>query len=525
MIGLDGYTPGFADASMAGELPAMAALRARGAYLDLDHGSAGRTGLAWEHVSTGRAPAAAQRWAAVHFDKERYTARQQSTTLQPFPAALAARTVVFDAPYFDIARAPNVQGLVSWGAHDPGVGAAARPEEIRRELIARFGPYPAERWTYGFAWPSVEHTVAMSEALVRATDVRAEAAAWLLGERLPDWDLGIVVAAELHGASEASWHGVDPAHPLAGVPSARAAGDGLRAVYRATDRLVGRLAAAFPDATLVVFNLHGMGPNNSDVPGMALLPELLLRHARGETARRSTPTRPSVPLLSANESWTDTVLTELGVRPKRRRRNWQRILRRAIGRPTSAAAPPQRRSAAEAGALMDWMPSTRYARHWPTMPAFALPSFYDGRIRVNLVGREAQGIVAPDQYEAVCDEIEELLRDCRDLVTGEPVLETIERPGAADPGALADTGCDLEVTWRGSPLGFVHPRLGTIGPLPYRRTGGHTGGLGMAIVAGEGISPGHRGLRSAFDVVPSVVEMLGEQPPAWMSGESFTGLL
>src|SRR4029079_17101213 len=102
----------------------------------------------------------------------------------------------------------------------------------------------------------------------------AAAAAWLLRDRLPDWDLGIVVISELHSASEALGHG-RPSHPLSGVPSAPAAAAGLRAVYRAVDRLVGELEAALSDVTLVAFNFHGMGANYSDVAGMVLLPELL----------------------------------------------------------------------------------------------------------------------------------------------------------------------------------------------------------------------------------------------------------
>ena len=69
------------------------------------------------------------------------------------------------------------------------------------------------------------------------------------------------------------------------------------------------------------------------------------------------------------------------------------------------------------------------------MPAFALPSFYDGRIRLNLRGRERDGVVDPADYERVCDDIEQLLRECRDPRTGEPVLAAVERV-AGDPFAI-----------------------------------------------------------------------------------------
>jgi arylsulfatase A-like enzyme len=42
----------------------------------------------------------------------------------------------------------------------------------------------------------------------------------------------------------------------------------------------------------------------------------------------------------------------------------------------------------------------------------------------------------------------------------------------------------------------------------------------MAYVAAPGLEPGDRGVRSAFDVVPTIVRLLGDQPPAHISGKS-----
>jgi predicted AlkP superfamily phosphohydrolase/phosphomutase len=152
------------------------------------------------------------------------------------------------------------------------------------------------------------------------------------------------------------------------------------------------------------------------------------------------------------------------------------------------------------------------------MRAFALPSYSDGRIRINLAGREANGRVPRWAYGLAVNAVARLLRGCRDPRTGEPVVAEIERPG--DPSALDPTSADLIVVWRGTPTGIAHPRLGQIGPLPFQRTGGHTGGYGFAYVAGAGLAPGDYGVRSAYDVVPTVVDLLGEAKPAGMSGTS-----
>jgi hypothetical protein len=154
VVGLDGYEATFGDQLMAeGLLPNLAALRARSASLLLDHGNAKRTGLAWEHVSSGLSPDDGHRWAAVHFDTQTYAVRQRPTAFRPVVAALTARTVVFDFPYFDLQQAPNALGAVSWGAHDPGVPALSRPAELYDEIYRRFGRYPASEYIYGFVWP------------------------------------------------------------------------------------------------------------------------------------------------------------------------------------------------------------------------------------------------------------------------------------------------------------------------------------------------------------------------------------
>src|SRR6185295_16361044 len=93
-IGLDGYEQSVGDKFMAeGALPGLAALRSRSARYLLDHGAATRTGLAWEHASSGQSPDDARRWSAVHFDRDSYEVWHEGSSLLPFPETLHARTV------------------------------------------------------------------------------------------------------------------------------------------------------------------------------------------------------------------------------------------------------------------------------------------------------------------------------------------------------------------------------------------------------------------------------------------------
>lgn len=517
VVGLDGFEISLAESMMAeGLLPHMAALRARSAAFDLDHGAAKYSGLAWEHVSSGRSPDDGGRSSAVEFDPATYSVGQEPTTFRPVFANLAARTVAFDVPYFDLSQAADALGLTNWGAHDPGVPAHDRPAGLAREALDRFGPYRAAKWVYGFCWPSQARTREAGAALAAAVRQRSDVAVWLLRERLPEWELALLTVSESHSAIEPLWHGIDPAHPLHGVPSARDAGDAVRAVYVEIDAMIGRLGAALPDARLLLFTMHGMGTNDADVAAMALLPELMFRLAFGRphfAPRAWAGTLPNgVPLLAEDEDWR-SVMRDVVVRPAEpvpSAHRLGRFLDRIRGRDpvgTRHAVPP--------ASNLEWMPATRYQPFWPRMPAFALPAFYDGQIRINLAGREGRGLVAREAYAETRDRLIAELSATRNALSGEPAVEAVWSP-EGDPASRRRDEPDLHVTWRAAPLGLVHPGAGTIGPLPMRRTGGHTGRRGFAwIEGGRGVP---RGWRSAFDVVPTVFSLLGETVPAGTSG-------
>jgi len=499
-IGLDGYEPSVGDKLMAeGKLPHLRSLVQQSAEFALDHGAAKRTGLAWEHVSLGKSPAAYGRHAAVRFDTGSYTVSQFGTVMKPFLADLNLRAVVFDAPYFDLKAAPNCQGLVSWGAHDAGIAPQCTPADLAEEIATKFGPYPATPYIYGFVWPNEEKARAMADALIEAVKQRGEIGRWLFAERLPEWDLGLLVISEFHSAIEALWHGYDPSHPLHGVPSAAAARDGIVGVYEAFDGMLGHYRATFPDIELVLFSMHGMGANDSDVATMLLLPELLYRcsfggklfEARADWVATAKDAPNAAPLLDKEESWSHAVKSCMGE--------------------TGVESEPVK---------LDWMPASLYRRYWPGMEAFALPSYYDGRIRINLAGRERDGRVALTDYHARLNELCGLLHEIRNPQTGGSVIRSIERPVAADPLHATETQADLVITWQDAPLSFFHESVGLIGPAPYRRTGGHSGDHGIAWFSSQQVPRGKSQVASSFDVVPTVIALLGHAIPQGISGRS-----
>jgi predicted AlkP superfamily phosphohydrolase/phosphomutase len=516
LVGLDGFDVDLAERfAREGLLPNFTRLQTQGACFDLDHGRDKYSGLAWEHLSSGIRPSDGGRWSAVTFDKRSYQATQDHTRVRPFLTDLAAKTVIFDFPYFDLSLAPHVCGITAWGAHDPGVDPASRPGGLHQEISARFGGYPAPEWIYGFCWPSPQKAQAAGEALTKAVEVRSRASRWLLKERLPDWDLGVVVISECHSATEPLWHGVDENHPLHALESALPAAAALRKVYAAVDHLIGDLHKTFSDAIVVLVAMHGMGPNDSDVPAMVLLPELLYRFAFGSAYIRQVEfprtLSDGTPVLAEDTHWGAALFQAVPAphfKSSLYKRAMRRIKRLANGR-----------SRAATGSDLSWMPAARYSHFWPKMAAFALPSYYDGRVRLNIVGREKRGIVPAAEYVNVCRRISDLVGECRNLRNGKRVASEIYFP-KQNPHEVGPSEADVYIVWEGAPLELTHPRFGRIGPLPYFRTGGHTGKRGFLNVVGSDIPNGHHGLVSSFDVAPTIIELLGESRPPGVSGRS-----
>jgi len=525
VIGLDGYEDRIAQAMMAeGELPNMKAVFDSSGSIDLDHGRNKLSGLSWEHFAVGQAPEVYGRLSAVDFDPSTYIASQTLTRVPPFLKRAGARVVALDVPYFDLASIPDMRGVANWGAHDPGVTPFARPATLLEEIKEKFGPYKAADDIYGFVWPDAEKAEAAGSRLAAALRQRADITKWMLSERTPEWDMAITVVSELHSSIEPLWHGFDQEHVLHSAPSGPAARKGLLAVYRELDRMVGQLQEAFPDAAVALFWMHGMGSNNADVASMLLLPELLYRYSVGETnfeaPERWQNLNGLVPPLEAGERWEQAVLDEMRHSELRK---WPLMSR--VQRKLNRHLPGRFGKAVHPEVYLGWMPGMHYSFAWPQMEAFALPSFYDGRIRLNVRGREKNGKIATEDYGAALERIRDLLLECRDVHSGESIIEDIYFTSRDDPMAVPDSTGDIEILWAGEPLGFFHPELGTVGPAPIRRTGGHTGGLGRFYLKAEGVRPSHHGKADALDVSPTLDAWLGLSINPELTGKSFLDLL
>jgi predicted AlkP superfamily phosphohydrolase/phosphomutase len=91
-------------------------------------------------------------------------------------------------------------------------------------------------------------------------------------------------------------------------------------------------------------------------------------------------------------------------------------------------------------------PTMMPAYDWTQTRAFALPTDQHGWIRINLKGREAQGIVSPEEYGELCKDLENLTRSLK-RDDGKPLARTVIRTAGQVTDALKSRIPDLVVHW------------------------------------------------------------------------------
>ncbi len=141
----------------------------------------------------------------------------------------------------------------------------------------------------------------------------------------------------------------------------------------------------------------------------------------------------------------------------------------------------------------------------------------DGAIRVNLVGREPNGLIRPGrEYDVVCRRIADALGTLVDVDTGQHIVARVVRTRDVYRGEQLAALPDLWVEWR--KVGHVHrvesPLIGRVERDWHGcRTGDHRPG-GRVLVSGPHVRPGRleRPVR-VIDLAPTLAAMLGVTLP------------
>jgi len=395
------------------------------------------------------------------------------------------RVVVIDAPYAFLAE--NIKGVhvMDWGTHVRFYDAkpVTWPRELAGELDQHFGHDPLGTDRGSPCDQEPPRTVAdyrdFRDKLLDRMDRKASLTGYLMDK--VDWDFLLTVFCETHCIGHHCWHIHDRFHSMHDPAIADAVGDPVRDIYIGIDKALGRvLERVGPETTVLAYCSFGMGPHYS---GTDLLDQILLRL---EGKAHETLKERATGML--RQLWRQAPVGVRNMLMPLRKNVWEPIYQNAVV--------PQR--------------STRRFFEMKTNNA-------TGGIRINLAGREAQGMVRPgSEFDSICDRLAAELRDVVNADTGEPLVNDVIRTDRIYHGEQLQRLPDVLVQWnRAQPiLRASSPSIGVIENHHLSvRTGDHKA-IGMFLATGPSARAGKvSGAVSVTDFAPTIAALLGLELP------------
>lgn len=513
MIGLDAAEVTLIDRWMnEGLLPNLAALRERGVQMSLQSTARWLVGAPWPTFYCSNTAGQFGMYHYLVWRPDRMTAERPAPDwmpLDPFWRDLPGhgrKVIAVDVP---LCYAPPDYGGVEisgWATHellqDPGSSPRTLLDEVRRTFgRAPFDEESAHRL-------SVREFLHVRDQCVETAHRVGELGATLM-QRHP-WDLALICFSSTHRGGHLLWDRTI----LKEAPTNAQADEvdqALRDVYVACDRAVGRLVqAAGERAQVMVFSLHGMRANTDRT---SVLPEMLARVLRDAPAGATSATDAATAAAPAtSRRITDRLRAIVPA-------EWRARVKKRL---------PQRLQ----DALTLYWRSARL--DWSRTPAFIAFCDLDGYIRINLRGRERDGIVAPGDYTALREWIADGLRTFRDGDSGEPLVSEIGYVEDIAPrGPMRTHLPDMIVRWQPSSAAshrsIVSARYGAIdwptpGMHPLGRSGNHDR-TGFLIAAGTAFAHDLREQAHIMDLAPTALDILGIPAPPSFLGKSIASAM
>jgi predicted AlkP superfamily phosphohydrolase/phosphomutase len=476
----------------AGHLPVLQGLLADGCWSWLDTTADALHVSAWPSLYTGAGPAQ----HGVYYTFQPQAGRQGYARFAPgiygeptfwkLIADNGHRCVVFDAPYTEPESEFNGVQIFDWGTWAQYLGTSSTPKGAAKTLVRECGSYPLglEAHDIGLvAWDADD----MEQRLIRAVKAKAKATKWLLDKE--DWELFFTVFGETHPAAHYCWP-QDDAEEF-DAPQ-------LLRIYQSIDTAIGEiLDAAGPDVSVFIVSGDGVGPNNS---GWHLLPDVLKKLGYFATAE------------PAPEGESDHVPAVRKFDPVKALRDLlPKDFRKALARRLPTALRDKLAQRVDT-ADIDWS-KTR---------AFCLPTDLEGYIRINVRGREPEGIVEPGaEYQALCRELADMLRELRNPATGESAVREVIITEEALPGPRTDQLPDIIVCWSDEAqiTALESSRIGEVsGPSPDGRTGTHRAPGFVLARCSDAVAIDIPDRAHIFDLAPTLLSSFGVERSGAMEG-------
>ncbi|SEH17866.1 Type I phosphodiesterase / nucleotide pyrophosphatase [Natronorubrum sediminis] len=505
ILGFDGLDMRYLD-RFAPSLPNFSALRDRGVEAPLTSTHPPWTGSAWPSMYTGTDPS--HHGVYGFFDYDGYpdegTLVSRHDVHQPalwdYLSNEGETSIVVNVPITHPADPINGVLLPGYLAVEDEPG---HPADIRTELDNSLG----EEYTIYSRNEISEHSEEKFAGYLDQIDLRRRASRQLLQEH--DWKLAVLQVQK----TDAVFHNFT-------------SDDKFRQVYEAADQMLGDvLETVDDDVTVIVCSDHGIGP----VDGYKIhVNEILRKHGYVETAEVTDRPTLSTEKASLTETGatngedgsetqdaptalnrallaTQRTLEQIGIEPKDVYAVAERM---GIEQKLIRHIPDSLREAVGKG--VDWSQSRAYCPDGTRMG-----------IRVNLEGREPNGVVPQSEYEAVRTDLIEILQGL-ETPDGEPAFDFVCRREAVYDGPFTEDAPDILFL----PTEMKHQVSATL----YGRTFISVDSFdhkrdGTFIGAGPAISGPSPSRLSLTDVAPITMATLGWSVPETMTGSVPDGLV
>jgi len=381
--------------------------------------------------------------------------------------------------------AEAINGVIISGMGCPGMSEQGfHPRELRQELTQALPEYAFHPEKCGpVVYPDARE-------LARFCRMRKQAAEWLLSKR--SYDVFGVVFSSLDWAG----HGYARDFEHGGV---------ALEVARAIDAQIGDLLAVcdWPRTPVMVLSDHGMRCARRQANLYVLFHQLGLMKFRWD-GDRGKPSLKSALVRGWN-------LAKRVLPP-----DWVRQIRRAADR--------------QRGALLNAGPRVRI--DWEQTVAAPVGPY--GTVRMNVRGRDPQGVVSLEDYADVRQGVVEKLKDIKDPATGRPLFGRVLTREEAYNGwalqdapdiVLADPPPDLAfgVAFDEADIAPFLEQADVVAPLvPY--AGVHSS-TGIMILSGDVAATGSWSGEtecSLEDFTPTALHVLGIPVPTYMDGRVLT---
>ena len=399
------------------------------------------------------------------------------------------RIAVVDVPETHCtAGVPGVQ-VANWAPHNARFAGYSVPASLFADLKTRFGSPLGVEEQVGSTF---DEDVQIYKGLLKQIEQKAAICHHLLSR--DRFDLVVLGFHESHIAGHQFWKYSD----RSSVPmnSGGRLTHATRDVYQAIDRVFGDLLEQLPkNSTVVVVSNMGL---QEDYPNLELT-QAFCRQLGYHRMHQHSNSWPGIPRLARRiipQSWQQAISSMLP----------DAFHGRMLSR--------------------EWLGGT----DWSATTVFPIPAYFLGFLRVNLRGREPQGIVEPGpEYRQLLERIEADLKRLIDPETARPAIGYIARTVDHYNTGPHESLPDIFFDWAPTPYPkrrIEHPR--TIleqKDMFFNRDTRHNL-CGFFAAAGPGITRQGRVLKlSVLDVAPTCLHLMGQMVPESMQGTVASDIL